>query len=121
MRRVSLSIVCILVASIALASNVSAGPRDEYYAPYPPASLYAPPAYYPPAAYYAPPTYYAAPPIPYYAPRVYGYLPPPVAYYAPPEPLWVPPRPSSCGKYRYWNGEYCADARYERPYVGPRW
>lgn len=23
---------------------------------------------------------------------------------------------STCGQYRYWNGEYCADARWERPF-----
>src|SRR5262245_7408811 len=31
-----------------------------------------------------------------------------------------PPRPESCGVYRYWNGQYCVDARYNRPYLGPR-
>jgi hypothetical protein len=31
-----------------------------------------------------------------------------------------PPRPASCGEYRYWNGQYCADARYNRPYLGPK-
>ena len=31
-----------------------------------------------------------------------------------------PPRPASCGEYRYWNGQYCVDARYNRPYLGPR-
>ncbi|MGE3229332.1 MAG: hypothetical protein AB7J30_07830 [Hyphomicrobium sp.] len=57
---------------------------------------------YPPE-YYLPP----APPVMAYEPPVYGWL--------------APPRPSNCGKYRYWNGEYCADARYEPPYTGPRW
>ena len=49
-------------------------------------------------------------------PDAYG---PPLAY----EPLveLPPPRPRSCGRYRYWNGEYCADARYERPYVAPKY
>jgi hypothetical protein len=70
-----------------------------YYAPYP--------------DYYAAPRYYAPPPA-YYPPPAYGYAPPPVY-------VEVPVRPSSCGKYRYWNGSYCADARYERPYTGPRW
>jgi hypothetical protein len=32
---------------------------------------------------------------------------------------WIPPRPRGCGRYRYWNGEYCADARYDLPFVGP--
>ena len=31
-----------------------------------------------------------------------------------------PPRPASCGQYRYWNGERCVDARYNKPYIGPR-
>jgi len=32
-----------------------------------------------------------------------------------------PPRPANCGEFRYWNGTYCADAREQPPYVGPRW
>ena len=38
------------------------------------------------------------------------------------EPVIVmpPPRPASCGEFRYWNGQYCVDARYNRPYLGPR-
>lgn len=37
-------------------------------------------------------------------------------------PEWLPPpRPANCGEYKYWNGEYCADAREQPPYVGPRW
>lgn len=68
--------------------------------------------------------------VPYPAP---AYLPPPPLRdydFAPPAPparyddryYWSPPpRPASCGKYRYWNGEYCADARRSPPYVGPRW
>ena len=31
-----------------------------------------------------------------------------------------PPRPTSCGQYRYWNGQRCVDARYNTPYIGPR-
>lgn len=55
-------------------------------------------------------------------PRPYGYVPPPASNYDPPVYGWLPPpRPASCGKYRYWNGEFCADARYRPPYVGPRW
>lgn len=34
---------------------------------------------------------------------------------------WVPVRPANCGEFHYWNGERCADARFEPPYVGPRW
>jgi len=37
-------------------------------------------------------------------------------------PEWLPPpRPANCGEYHYWNGAYCADAREQPPYVGPRW
>ncbi len=41
--------------------------------------------------------------------------------FAPPVYGWVIIRPSSCGKYRYWNGVRCVDARYRPPYVGPKW
>ena len=37
------------------------------------------------------------------------------------EVVLVPLRPSSCGQYRYWSGARCADARYETPYIGPRY
>lgn len=33
-------------------------------------------------------------------PRVYG---------------WTAAPPSDCGTFKYWNGEYCADARFEPP------
>jgi len=26
----------------------------------------------------------------------------------------------SCGEYNYWDGERCVDARYNKPYLGPR-
>jgi hypothetical protein len=62
-----------------------------------------------PAEYYAPP-------------RVYRHATPPPVDYEPPVYGWLaPPRPLSCGKYRYWNGDHCADARRHRPYVGPKW
>ena len=35
------------------------------------------------------------------APRVYGWS--------------YEMRPEDCGTFKYWNGEYCADARYEPP------
>ena len=41
-------------------------------------------------------------------------------YGAPPVVVVPPPRPASCGEYHYWNGQYCVDARYNRPYLGPR-
>lgn len=62
--------------------------------------------------FYYPPEYYMPPPP---RVRVYRYEPPVYGWIA------VPPPPSSCGKYRYWNGERCADARYDPPYIGPRW
>ncbi len=36
------------------------------------------------------------------------------------EIIVVPLRPSSCGQYRYWNGNRCVDARYNDPYLGSR-
>ena len=38
----------------------------------------------------------------------------------PPIVAIVPVRPTSCGEYRYWNGDRCVDARYNDPYLGPR-
>ena len=61
------------------------------------------------------------PPAPVYGSYRYAPPPPPV-YYQPPAVEWLPPpRPSSCGQYRYWDGERCADARWHPPYTGPRW
>ena len=34
---------------------------------------------------------------------------------------WVVVRPANCGEFHYWDGERCADARVDPPYVGPRW
>jgi hypothetical protein len=79
-----------------------------YYPPYPPAY-----GFYPRPAYYPRPNYYVPPPVTYY-PRPDGYLPPLADD-------WEAARPASCGEYRYWNGEYCADARYQHRYVGLRW
>ena len=65
---------------------------------------------------------YAVPPAAVVVPPVVVPQPAPVV---PPvvveQPVIVlPPRPASCGEYRYWNGQYCVDARYNRPYLGPR-
>jgi len=80
---------------------------DRYYAgPYPR-------RFYPPSIYYAPPRYYDRGAFPSNLPRAYEY--------SAPRHVDEPSRPPSCGQYRYWNGEYCADARYERPYLGPKW
>ncbi len=65
--------------------------------------------------------YYSAPATGYVDPRMNQYAPPPALWYAPPPVVLIPMRPASCGRYRYWNGERCADARFEPPYVGPRW
>jgi hypothetical protein len=65
--------------------------------------------------------YYSAPATGYADPRINQYAPPSALWYVPPPVVLVPMRPASCGRYRYWNGERCADARFEPPYVGPRW
>lgn len=71
--------------------------------------------------YYASPPRYAPAPLRPPAP-VYRQPWPPAAAYGPPAYEWLPPpRPSSCGVYRYWDGEQCADARWYPPYIGPRW
>lgn len=123
-----LSIVCVVAASILTTSTAIAGSRYEYYAPYPRTPQYAPHprtyqyAPYPGGYQYAPyrGAYHYAPPT-NYAPGTSGYLALPPAYYEQPEPVWVPLRPSSCGRYHFWNGQYCADARYHPPYLGPKW
>lgn len=53
--------------------------------------------------------------------RTFRYPPAPMQAYGPPVIIVVPMRPASCGQYRYWDGEHCADARFDPPYVGPRW
>lgn len=86
--------------------------QAQPYGPYGYYDTYPGRGYYPPPRYYAP--YDMRPPARYFSYR----------RYEPGPPLFVeapPPRPASCGRYRYWNGEYCADARYERPYVGPKY
>lgn len=145
MRKALLHTIGIVGALLAWSPDVVAQ-ASNYYAPYPLAQPYPPNYYQPPPNYGPPPNYYAAPNyaqppnyapplVPNYAPRaylgsppapnygapVYGYIPPPAAYYVPPALTLAPLRPRSCGKYRYWNGEYCADARYDRPYLGPKW
>ena len=117
----------LIVASIALvlgAAKLGAQPLGYYDEPYPyPRYAPLPPAtFYPPPRAYAPPQYFPLPPVVYYPRTAYEYGPPLARGYEPPSYAELPPpRPSSCGRYRYWNGEYCADARYERPYVGPKW
>ena len=61
---------------------------------------------------------YAVPPAAVVVPQPAPVVPPVVVE----QPVIVvpPPRPASCGEYRYWNGEYCVDARYNRPYLGRR-
>jgi hypothetical protein len=72
---------------------------------------------HPPPTYDALTNYDAFPPLTYDAPA--NYYPPPS--YPPAVYGWVFVRPTSCGNYWYWNGEYCADARNGLPYVGPKW
>ena len=122
MRRVLLALGAIVTGLGAMAfgsEGAMAGSRDYYDY-----RFYAPPAYYRLAPTAPPPSYYPSPlarhfpyPVETYVPPAIVYFPPPIVYYPALEPL----RPASCGRYRYWNGEYCADARYQRPYVGPRW
>jgi hypothetical protein len=63
---------------------------------------------------------YAVPPAAVVVPPVVVPQPvvPPVVVEQP--VIVLPPRPASCGEYRDWNGQYCVDARYNRPYLGPR-
>lgn len=132
MRRTLLQTVSILGALLVWSSNVSAQPLDSYYVRYPRAEPYPPSYYAPPPNYAPPPPSYVVPPdyrtprastpyVGYDDARAYRYSSPPIAEYVPPAPVLIPLRPRSCGRYRFWNGEYCADARYERPYLGPRW
>jgi hypothetical protein len=60
--------------------------------------------------------------------RQHGYPPPAVVpapvvvappALNPPIVAEVPVRPASCGEYRYWDGEACVDARFNKPYLGP--
>lgn len=122
MRRVMLGLICVL-APLELASGARAA--DLYGNPYPPAAAYAPPPEVmpAPAPYFGPAYYYLPPPAAYDPrPRIWPTHPPAAFYNGPPPVYWAPPpRPTSCGQYRYWNGDYCADARFSRPYVGPRW
>jgi hypothetical protein len=115
MRRLGSWVIAVSTALGISAVELRAQPLGYYEAPYP---TYAPPPpyYLPPPTGYAPPRYFAPPAVGYYPRPPYAYGPP-VTDYAP----LPPPRPTSCGRYRYWNGEYCADARYERPYLGPKW
>jgi hypothetical protein len=87
------------------------GAYNHFYAPRSPESY----------GGYAGPYYYSQPSIGYADPRINQYAPPPAIWSVPPPVVLVPMRPASCGRYRYWNGERCADARFEPPYVGPRW
>lgn len=32
---------------------------------------------------------------------------------------WTETRPDDCGTFKYWNGDYCADARFEPPRTEP--
>ena len=65
-----------------------------------------------------PPVVVYPPPVVAYPPRVVVY--PPRSY---PGGVYVEEvvRPTSCGVYRYWDGEGCVDARKYPPYVGPRY
>jgi hypothetical protein len=54
--------------------------------------------------------------------RYYGTRAPVEAYEKDDYYVWLPPsKPRSCGEYHYWTGFSCVDARYFKPYVGPKW
>jgi hypothetical protein len=118
MRRLGLSVIAASVGVGVGAGELRAQPLGYYDPPYSYRGYAPPPAYYPLPPAYAPPRYFGPPAVAYYPRPAYEYGAP-LAY--PPEVELPPPRSRSCGRYRYWNGEYCADARYERPYVGPKW
>jgi hypothetical protein len=88
--------------------------RSYSYKDYPPAVAVAPPPVVvspPPITVYPPPVVVAPPPVVVYQPRAYV-----AESYA-----YETYRPTSCGVYRYWDGHGCVDARWRRPYVGPRY
>ena len=120
MARHCFKLIFVLAASIVLTSSFGPahadGPSGTFFQPYYPSAHY----YSTPPTYDAVTNYDAFPPPLLYAPPVYGYVAPPPVSYPPPVYGWVLVRPISCGKYRYWNGKYCADARNALPYVGPR-
>jgi len=113
------SLACALMlglAADALAQAIAVVPADPWvrdsYADYD-----APPR----VRTYAAPYVYAPPVRDVYARQV---SPVPPAGYDPAAGtayLMIPLRPASCGKYRYWNGTRCLDARWDPPYTGPRW
>jgi hypothetical protein len=98
------------IATDAPKSAIAVGYRDRYWGD---------------DSYYGPRSYYYVPPVVYYPPPpVVYYVPPPTTVIVPvpvPVPYPVIVRPSNCGRYHYWNGSFCADARYRPPYTGPRW
>jgi len=53
----------------------------------------------------------------YYAPRRSYYR----SYDYDDDYVWSPPRRRTCGQYHYWNGYCCVDARWHKPYIGPKW
>jgi hypothetical protein len=125
-----------LGALFAWPSSGATQPSDGSYAsylrmqPYAPSYYVPPPSHIPPSSYIPTPNYNVLPDhqaqrlipsVPYvgYDGRpVYAYAPPLVTEFEPLDEVLILLRPRSCGEYRYWNGEYCADARYERPYLG---
>jgi len=63
---------------------------------------------------------YAVPPPVVVVPPAVAVVPPAVVEVPEAVVVLPPPRPASCGEYRYWNGQFCVDARYNTPYLGPR-
>jgi hypothetical protein len=111
----------ILVAAIALATSGQACTQPSAGHDTPDITYLAPPAYHLPAPIAFAPSWYIPRPAGLRDPRA-EYVPPPARIEVSPGFVEVPPaRPRRCGQYRYWNGEYCADAQYQRPYLGLKW
>jgi hypothetical protein len=135
-RRLHRNAIAVAVAAITSLSVVATGALahdddddDDDYRGAPQGYVVAGPRYAPPPGYFppAPPLGYGQYGYPRAGYRQPGYqLPPPVVVpapviAAPPVVIVQPLRPASCGQYRYWDGEVCADARWRPPYIGPRW
>jgi hypothetical protein len=117
MRHGLIAVVAIIAGLILAAASSHAAPGTALTAPATTESALVqkvqifPRRYYRQYPYGAPPVVVVPPAVPVVPPAVVE------------EPVIVvpPPRPASCGEYRYWNGQYCVDARYNRPYLGPRY
>lgn len=122
MRRTVMSALATLVCCAPVVAGFAAGSAHAQTVIVAPPGAVVLPEYdpRPRVRYYAAPYAYGPAVDGVYARRGYA-LPPEVDYVPAPAFVMVPLRPSSCGRYRYWDGDRCVDARYDPPYVGPRW